>query len=296
MIRYLLKKILIVILVIVIIIIIVFFSVFLMTRGTNIDIIKPGTIKFSGPITMESYERLITTINESPQPIKWMYINSNGGNGLAGILIGRAIHKHQIKIYVPRKCVSTCANFVFPAGRKKVVGKNAIIIYHGGFHQDNTLDQLIALYTSNKKNNQNKSKEARFFIKKGNIENKKLQIKYFPEQKVCNVTTSRMKTPKTSAKECVDWYNKIETEYFDLIGIDPLTPYYGQRGLYKEIYKQYKYIGFYYDLDTLAHLLNADKIHVGYNNKWNPSENRSVKNEDVYKVEVTTNKEVIIEK
>lgn len=252
--------------------------------GTRIEIIKPGVIEFSGPVNFENYETFTDLINTSAEPIKWVELESNGGIALAGILIGKAIHKHKLKVYVPKKCISSCANYLFPAGKKKMVGKNAVIVYHGGLQQENRLEKIINLFKQNNFIDPNRGKEGA--IVKMTETEAKLQKKYFPGQKVCNRNKFSRENPEAAAKKCVQWGESIELEYFDLINIDSLTPYYGQRGSYKDKYQSYKYTGFYYDLKTLADLMNSKKIRIKGKKDWNPQKNSYVKNEEIYKVEL----------
>ena len=42
-----------------------------------------------------------------------------------------AIHERQLDVEVPTTCHSSCANYIFPAGRLKVLGRPEAVAWHG---------------------------------------------------------------------------------------------------------------------------------------------------------------------
>jgi hypothetical protein len=52
----------------------------------------------------------------------------------AGIALGLWVFEHGLNIDIPEYCLSSCANYVFPAGQKKSIGAGAIVAWHGNYN------------------------------------------------------------------------------------------------------------------------------------------------------------------
>ena len=61
-------------------------------------------------------------------------ITSSGGAVEAGIALGTWVFEHQLDVEVPKYCLSSCANYVFPAGNRKYIGPGAVVAWHGNYH------------------------------------------------------------------------------------------------------------------------------------------------------------------
>ena len=59
-------------------------------------------------------------------------IRSVGGPTGAGLVLGQWVREHKLDIKVMEYCLSSCANYVFPAGIRKIVSNFAVIGLHGG--------------------------------------------------------------------------------------------------------------------------------------------------------------------
>ena len=46
--------------------------------------------------------------------------------------LGNWVHDHKLDVKVMEYCLSSCANYVFPAGAHKIVSNFAVIGFHGG--------------------------------------------------------------------------------------------------------------------------------------------------------------------
>lgn len=95
------------------------------------DSAKASEIEFIGEITHDSVDRIQQRLDSSPQT-KVLKITSQGGDISAGLRLGRLVYKRQLDIIVNNYCVSSCANYVFPAARNKVIGIQGIVVWHGG--------------------------------------------------------------------------------------------------------------------------------------------------------------------
>jgi hypothetical protein len=59
-------------------------------------------------------------------------IRSRGGDVVPGMALGEWVHAHKLDVKVMEFCLSSCANYVFTAGSRKIVSNLAMIGYHGG--------------------------------------------------------------------------------------------------------------------------------------------------------------------
>ena len=63
--------------------------------------------------------------------VKRLVITSHGGLVSAALDMASAIHERQLDVEVPSVCYSSCANYIFPAGRHKLVGRLGAVGWHG---------------------------------------------------------------------------------------------------------------------------------------------------------------------
>lgn len=64
--------------------------------------------------------------------VKRVRINSGGGDTVEGMNIGEFVRDRRLDVEVDGLCLSSCANYIFPAGEKKFVGMmRGSICYHG---------------------------------------------------------------------------------------------------------------------------------------------------------------------
>lgn len=90
---------------------------------------------YNGKITPEGVE---TFIDGHPSgTIRKLVIASDGGDLSAGIRFGDWVRKNQLDVEVYVLCQSACANFVFPAGKRKIIGSGALVLWHGSIEQKN---------------------------------------------------------------------------------------------------------------------------------------------------------------
>lgn len=59
-------------------------------------------------------------------------INSRGGEIGLGMDLGELVYEHQLNVEVPKYCFSSCANYVFPAGKVKYLHFRSLLGWHGG--------------------------------------------------------------------------------------------------------------------------------------------------------------------
>ena len=72
----------------------------------------------------------------------------------------------------------------------------------------------------------------------------------------------------------------MSDQFYEELGVNLLLPHYGQTGRYEPIYKEHKYGGFIYRLDSLRKL-GVGNIEVK-GGEWHPERHRDYR--DVYEV------------
>jgi len=102
-------------------------------------------IEYSGIITAEANAGVFE-LYESAQPRPTaLWIESQGGSAGAGMQLGSWVFDNDLDVEVDTYCFSSCANYVFPAGRTKVLASRASLMWHGGVTQPITLAELEAV-------------------------------------------------------------------------------------------------------------------------------------------------------
>jgi hypothetical protein len=92
-------------------------------------------IEYQGLITSEANESVFDLYQEaSPKPTT-LLIESYGGGAGAAMRLGRWMLDNEIDVQVDTYCYSSCANYVFLAGRNKLLGTHASLMWHGGTTQ-----------------------------------------------------------------------------------------------------------------------------------------------------------------
>lgn len=76
---------------------------------------------------------------------KSVHIDSRGGEILSAMELGAAIHEKKLDVVVKNLCNSSCANYIFPAGKNKKISNGALVIWHGDARQKNFLNIINAL-------------------------------------------------------------------------------------------------------------------------------------------------------
>ena len=86
-------------------------------------------IVFEGRIDARSGAAFVQLAQEPG--VTRVVITSNGGLVAPALDMGDAVHAHHLDVEVPDACLSSCANYVFPAGRHKILGRPDAVGWHG---------------------------------------------------------------------------------------------------------------------------------------------------------------------
>jgi hypothetical protein len=105
--------------------------VFSLARGAEVRA-DTDTARYRGEISAENNQRFFARV--AKWPVRRLIIDSPGGEVEAGIALGYWVFRHGIDVIVEDRCLSSCANYVFPAGRRKFIRKGAFVAWHGNYH------------------------------------------------------------------------------------------------------------------------------------------------------------------
>lgn len=92
-----------------------------------------STVEISGFIAPGLDEKFRKMLRESTRTV---VLTSAGGVTKTAIEMGELIQARGLDVVVRRYCISSCANYLFIAGRRKSVEKGAVVAWHGGHTND----------------------------------------------------------------------------------------------------------------------------------------------------------------
>lgn len=85
-----------------------------------------------GPITTESVNAILHALAEpSQRRQRWIVVSSPGGDVVEALRLAEFMHRRGLSVYVDGLCASSCANYLFTAGKRKVIGAGALVGWHG---------------------------------------------------------------------------------------------------------------------------------------------------------------------
>ena len=96
---------------------------------------RPGVAVFSGSIDATSVDAFIA--RHADDTLHRLIVTSGGGEIGAGMRLGNWVLDHGLDVEVVQVCASSCANYVFTAGRRKIIDDGAIVLWHGSALQKN---------------------------------------------------------------------------------------------------------------------------------------------------------------
>ena len=95
------------------------------------------TVFYMGAISDEANQQFARLLDNSTKTLK---ISSRGGEIMLGMDLGEIIFENDLNVEVDTFCFSSCANYVFPAGKTKILHKNSLLGWHGGAMQKMVFD------------------------------------------------------------------------------------------------------------------------------------------------------------
>jgi hypothetical protein len=115
---------------------------------------------------------------------KTLRITSPGGDVLSAMDFGALVYDYGLNVTVDKECQSSCANYIFPAGKSKTIESDSLIVWHGDARQRDFLEKLKTLESKAKAIGMNKMssveqselKHFRHMIEKQDVFYKKIGI------------------------------------------------------------------------------------------------------------------------
>jgi hypothetical protein len=195
--------------------------------------INNGELIYYGNITKEANTKLAALDAETGGTATVLAIRSGGGETSAGLELGKWVRTRKLDVKVLEMCFSSCANYVFPAGRKKIVSNFAVVGYHGGLGSASFARDAA-------------EQKARDAMTSAEREKEDAEIN------------------KALAEKLAE-----ETAFFRSIGVRPEITLLGQTKYYADRYEKFeKMIGWTYSVADFAKL-GVDNITV-VNGPWTP--------------------------
>jgi hypothetical protein len=98
------------------------------------DIVLNGTtVVYVGILNDRNIERFFKTVRD--KEVLRLSISSGGGEINAGMRLGDWVFDNNVDVVIEGVCASSCANYVFTAGRRKTLNEGAIVAWHGNILQ-----------------------------------------------------------------------------------------------------------------------------------------------------------------
>lgn len=97
-------------------------------QPTEMKLLDEQTLLFKGPIKFDTDQAFRAAL--TPQVTK-VVLDSSGGEVIAGLKMGRLIFERGLDIEVNGMCMSSCANYLFTAGKHKTVRPGSAVGFHG---------------------------------------------------------------------------------------------------------------------------------------------------------------------
>jgi hypothetical protein len=101
------------------------------TAPTQVYLID-DELAYAGELDDQANARLFKLYDGLKRKPRTLSILSRGGPVRAGMALGSWVRAHKLNVKVLEYCLSSCANYVFPAGARKIVSNFAVIGFHGG--------------------------------------------------------------------------------------------------------------------------------------------------------------------
>jgi len=111
--------------------------------------VRGDTLVYRGDLTADGLQRLQAAYPAAEPVARWLQIDSGGGEVNVAMDFGEWILSGGLAVRIANRCLSACANYVFPAARVKVIEQGAVVAWHGSAIQSEAasraaIDAVIA--------------------------------------------------------------------------------------------------------------------------------------------------------
>ncbi|WP_374582312.1 hypothetical protein [Pseudoduganella sp.] len=190
-----------------------------------------GELNYVGSLSAEANARLFALYSSQQTKPTTLAIRSPGGNTVVGMELGTWVHENKLDVKVLEGCYSSCANYVFTAGRRKIVSNFAHIGYHGGMSSMSFKfdDATLAALSDARKDGEKITREnALAAIKKMIAPQLELEEKYFAmigvQQRITTLGQSD-EHRKAAPKGAEGWtYSIPDFAKFGVANIEVINP------------------------------------------------------------------------
>lgn len=97
--------------------------------------VEGSTVVMAGGLDDGFYERFLSLVRGQDHEITTLRVSSGGGFTHEGIKLGTWIIENDVDVVVDGVCFSSCANYIFTAGKNKTVLADSIVSWHGSVQQ-----------------------------------------------------------------------------------------------------------------------------------------------------------------
>lgn len=226
------------------------------------------TITLTGSIEPKLFDDVRDCLVRSTAPKKTFVIAASpGGNMEVALALGMLIHEHNWDVEIVDYCLSSCAAFIFPAGRVKYLHRESLVVFHGGPRQHNLLEMAMEMERDLAMHGGHLEKASYGHAGKESI------VSFDPRIVEASKSVREFLSigPINGGVDLLKKLGALSDQFYRELGIDGLLPYYGQMGEYESTYKAYEHIGFMYRLDDLSRF-GVTNIELK-DGEWQPERN-----------------------
>lgn len=102
----------------------------IMPRPVTSVRVEADVLILEGTIDAEAAAAVEAALKASPE-LRRLRITSAGGQAPDAVRIGELVRQRSLDVEVTAYCASACAQYVFVAGKRKIVGPGAFVAFHG---------------------------------------------------------------------------------------------------------------------------------------------------------------------
>ncbi|AIG05291.1 Uncharacterised protein [Pseudomonas fluorescens] len=104
----------------------------------TVDVIG-DSVHYTGDLNADAVAKLADQVKASNGSVAKLVIDSGGGDVNVGMDLAEIVLAAELDVIVKRLCASSCANYVFPAGKRKQINPGAVVIWHGSAIQESLM-------------------------------------------------------------------------------------------------------------------------------------------------------------